>query len=878
MEDVIRIRGARVNNLKNCDIDIPLRKITCFTGPSGSGKTSIAFHTILNESKRRFINSFPNSLKLFTEKPAPVDVDSIAPVKPVFGLPQINPTIGTRSNVMDTMGLTGIVQNIFYKLAGEYCPEHFLKLHEKSPAQQLESLVDLEDEFVHFFVRKEDFLNIIGAKVLPTRVWNEEKCTLEFFHASAQFWELFKCKLGKTGHIDAFLLDEKGDLLFDHLLYWDSKAKEMREITLISGRVCPICDFKENKSTSAKSFSPLSAQGACPECDGFGEQLFYEISKLIDLRSSYNNQEIKIFNQSSLKSERKNFLAELKHLKIQSNRAFNDYPVSKINSLMETGKYFSGFKTLIKKLERKKYKTNIRILLRSFQETRVCQNCHGTRYNPSFFNFYLPFEKYKINIRKLVSGSIDESMQVVLKYLSSEKINKEGKTLLTKYSSTLKLAKEMGLGHVKLLRKTKTLSAGEYQRVLLLKYLSFEGTDSLFIFDEPSIGLDKNQIDYLLRCLNYLKAQGNTIVLIDHSKYIQTHADFLIEMGPGSGDLGGKVIKSYQVQSSEFKKNEQYFDRNLLREIKSHSKNSISVGASSIYDLKFKKFHLERNKFYQVQGASGCGKTSLFVKVLANELSYLINDKYLSDDRYQLQSVKGHEGLEDIIVVDANLNRYTSRSTLGSMTELAKVVRQYFANLRVSKSLGLTERHFNSNTTLGQCEKCEGKGVEIYEMQFLDDIVIQCEMCKGKKLKEEYAEITDGKRTIHEAFNQPVSSVLEGIQLTPKFQKILNYIKKLKLDYLSLDRQINSLSGGEKQRIYLLSKMIKKVQNSVIIFENLSFGLSETEIHPIAEFLAELKKQNNTLILLDRNELFSHYVDHIIEIDSEQNIKVMIKQ
>jgi excinuclease ABC subunit A len=405
------------------------------------------------------------------------------------------------------------------------------------------------------------------------------------------------------------------------------------------------------------------------------------------------------------------------------------------------------------------------------------------------------------------------------------------------------------------MRKAKSLSAGEYQRLLLIKYLTFKGTDSLFVLDEPSIGLGENELKKLIDGIHQIIQQGNTVIIIDHSEYIQKKSDHLIIMGPASGKKGGEII--YQGEPQSFFKNKQQivWDKKIKMTTPSRF---IEVSHPSIHGKNYPSFRLPTNEMTWVRGDSGTGKTSCLIKIMANKFYKDIHGEWLEDDIFNYKSIKTPQKFDDVIVVSSDLNRFTSRSSVGTVTELSSVIRKHFLKLPMAKSMNLKEGHLSSNSDLGMCPRCEGKGSIIIEMQYLEDIVLECEDCKGLKIKPLYANISDGVMTVAEAYNLPLSQVLERIDLTPKFRRIWEYLKILNLDYLSLDRSLNSLSGGEKQRIYLLSKLMRAIQNTLLIFENLSFGLSEKELKMLGTFLQGLVQFNNTLVIIDSSKCFKH--------------------
>jgi len=448
--------------------------------------------------------------------------------------------------------------------------------------------------------------------------------------------------------------------------------------------------------------------------------------------------------------------------------------------------------------------------------------------------------------------SIDEASQLFRE--DFKLVDSHAKKLLTEITEKLSLAQGMGLNHLNFLRKAKSLSAGEYQRLLLIKYLSFQGTDSLFILDEPSVGLDEAELKKVLKGLRSIINQGNTVILVDHSELLQSCSDHLVVMGPDSGKQGGQII--YEGLPDKFLRKSRKEKKSNKKQV-FEVKDFIDVTNPSIFGKSYPDFRVPIHSITLVNGPSGSGKSSCLVKIMANVLHHRFFRDFLDETEFSYKTVKCSKKFDDIIVVASDLNRFTSRSTVGTLTELASVVRKHFLKLSVAKRMNLKDGHLSSNSNLGMCEKCEGKGFNVIEMQYLEDITIECEECKGLKLKPIYANISDGEMTVAEAYNLPLNQVLERIDLTPKFRRVWEYLKILNLDYLSLDRSLNSLSGGEKQRIYLLSKLLKSIENSLIILENVSFGLSHRELDSLGNLISSLVPLRNTVIVIDSSTYFN---------------------
>ncbi len=864
--DHIEIRGARVHNLKNVDLDIPLRKLICFAGPSGSGKTSLAFHTLLTESKRRFVNSFPNSMKFFTERPAAVDVDRIFPVLPVFGLPQINPVMGSRTVVADVMRLTDSLQNLFFTSSQELCPVHETHLEIRSVGQQLRNQIKslVPNGVYHILLTPNEFIRVFGEGFIPPRSYGLKRKTMEAFQETDELWEVMRFKFENLDSLEKKWVELK---LSQYPLNYQLIGPDFKKPLGLSfhfEKVCPKCDFESKPVQTVSAFSPYSALGACPNCNGYGANLIYDDKKIIDRDISIQEGGLKLLNYAPFQDAYEELLKILKRKKIPTDTPIKKLPKEFFDILDEGQGEYPGYGELKRYLESKKYKPSVRIYIRNLQREETCKVCHSSRLNQNIHHYRILLGGRNWGLQEIMELTIQDALTL----FTHKRIKEESHEarLYRDICEKLKLAQEMGLGHLSILRKAKSLSAGEYQRLLLIKYLTFKGTDSLFVLDEPSLGLGETELTKLLASLQQIIDQGNTVILIDHSEFLQKNSDHLIVMGPASGKSGGEII--FQGDPKKYFTTKEAVTWDTKKKV-TRTKQFIDVINPEIYGKSYPDFKVPLEEMVWVKGDSGTGKTACIIKVMANTLYKKLYAEWLEEDPFSVKSIKNPHKFEDVIVISSDLNRFTSRSSVGTITEFSSVIRKHFLKLPIAKSMNLKEGHLSSNSELGMCPRCEGKGSIVIEMQYLEDIVLECEDCKGLKIKPLYANISDGKMTVAEAYNLPLNQVLERIELTPKFRRIWEYLKILNLDYLSLDRALNTLSGGEKQRIYLLSKLMKTIQNSLVIFENLSFGLSEKELKMLGTFLQDLLQLKNTILIIDSSNCFKHLATTKLEFKSQ---------
>ncbi len=858
----ISIRGAKTHNLKSVDLDIPIQKISCIYGPSGSGKSSLAFHTLLAESKRRYLNSLPNDVKFFWNMPSAAEVDSIYPVLPVWGLAQANPILGSRPNFSDSMGLTEMIQRLFYSWGETCCPSHKeplvpIDLDDIFEAELGKYKVD-ESEVLHFLVDRSTYQEVFPEGPFPSRCYDFESDQIGEFDEEMLYWELFRIKLSGINKLKNKLKEypiSKARLYFSF-----NKAGGLYKFPEGGGYKCPKCDYtRERIKFSPDELSPYSASGACRECNGHGMNLEYDRNKVVKYPYlSIGEGAISILESSHFSYLFPYLEKELKKQKISLHVAFEELPQDKIWKLLEEGAGdFPGLKACYDYLESKRYKRTVRIFSRKLKTEVLCYSCEGTRINSNVHNVIIKGSQLRyIDFFKL---SLDQALDEIAKYT---KIKNEGafQARVSAIESVLKMAIELGLGRLPLTRKAKSLSSSEYQRCILTKILSYQGSGSLFVLDEPSRDLTIEEQKSLFQSLEKIKDQGNTILLVEHSEYMKSQSDFLVEMGPGAGPEGGEVLE-IKTQTKKIYKDLK------LKDNKVESKKNILVDAINIQGREFSDLKIPIGKTTCIWGDSSSLKNTFLIDYMANTLNYKVYQEPLTDMTYLLEDkVNSDFEFEGLYLFDTQVGRANSRSTVGTTIDLTTELRKYFATLTVSKNLGLTAGHFSPNSELGRCPTCEGKGIKEVEMSFLEDITLVCDDCDGKQLRPFISNITDGNFTVYEALNRPMQEVIRHLKLTPKYKKIWDLVKILKLEYLSLNRSLASLSGGERLRIKLLSQLSKKLENSLLIFENISSGLSEREVVKLFDFIDSLKFKGNTLIVIDQNPIIINRSENTIRL------------
>jgi excinuclease ABC subunit A len=866
--DKISIIGARTHNLKNLSLDLKMDHITCICGPSGSGKSSLAFHTLLTESKRRYLNSFPNDFKFFFDIPLTVDVDEIRPVLPVWGLSQINPVVGARPVVADHLGIHQELEKIFFLAGFPSCATHGTYLLRKKTSDQIIKQIGLKLsaglEVAHVFVNRERYKEVYGYNSFPVRSLDQETNTVRPYDGDDLFWEVGRYKKNSLSKLSEQLEGEFKKFESHQLKILIGESLQSLESSDYWN--CPKCDFSCSRIASSPfELSPYNPVGACDQCQGHGMKLVYDRDKLVrEPELSIKEGAVYLIRYSRFAHYLPMLIRLFKKEKLDPNIPFDDLPDRKWKVLFDGGDQFPGMTSLLEYLETKKYKKNVRIYLRGLQKEVICSQCNASRLSQVASSYTINFANKRWSLQDLILGELNETVVFLDGYkkilANQKKLSEHEKSVLKIVNNLimrLNVTNDLNLNYLKLNTKVKSLLVGEYQKILLAKILSYEGSGSLFVLDEPSAGLSKTEQKNLFKELKKLKSQGNTILLVDHSETMQELSDEVIIMGPGAGHLGGEIV----FQGKYVPKKQEVFKRKKINTSESWP-ISITVKNSNRHLLQ--DFEINANRVNIIQGVSSSSfKHDVYTKFLFN----LFNDYQSKKKIKGLDvSIKGLDFLKSCYFFDGGIGRLTSRSTIGTATGLSQVVRKDFCRLPVSKALELVEGNFSASSPLGQCKSCEGRGVQTVDMQFLEDIKFVCDDCRGMKIKPFYGSIRNDQWSFHDVMNQPMSKVMSSIRLTPKFQRIFESIQKLNLEYLELDRSLMSLSGGERIRVKLLANLETIQSQNLYIFDNLSLGLSRADLAKVFDLISSMALAQNTFILVDESPYLAKVADKVLKL------------
>lgn len=859
MNEFIEIKNARTNNLKDVSLKLPINKITCISGPSGSGKSSLAFHTIFSESKRRFMNSLPNSFRFFSEKPAKAEVDKIFPVLPAWVLPQNNPILSSRQNVADLLDLTRVSMKVFAVEGEVLCPEHGIRLDRYAVADKIQNFMNeskIKDvKAIHCFLKKTDYASVFDHTMQPSRSIKTKRSEINEYNESDNYYEIIRIRPNKLEDLEARLREINPNILRFNMIVRFSGLEEFIEVNSKSLYECSKCDFQsETKQISIDSLNVFSPLGACPSCKGYGSTYIFDRKKLIkDPSLSIDEGAVSIVESAHFDYYVPILRRELKKVGIDTTKPFSKLPQKVWKYLYDGVGQYPGFNAFFDYLERKKYKKTVRIFTKRIQTEIECPKCLGTRIKRENHNVSLVKGKRQLGIQNLFQSTIEDCIEALKDFDV-----KETQVDYNKIHEALKIASDLGIGYLPLSRKVKTLSASEYQRALLVKYFLFKGSGGLFVFDEPSLGLRIQEQKMILRYMRKLRDQSNTVLLVDHSDYFQSETDELVQIGPGAGPYGGEI--TYQGTPLKIEKiKKPKFDDEIIES------TNLEIKEVEFFGNQLKELKIPTNQMTTVIGAPGVGKSKVFMDGISAFLAeHFENEQNTS--KVKIEKINGLSQFEGYNSIDGYSLKANSRSSVGTYLEILPEFRKYYAGLPAAKALALDKGHFSPNSAKGRCSSCEGRGYLEADMKYFETVQYACPDCGGLKLRPMYANISNAKYKYHEIIKKPFCEIYKEVGDNRKLSRINSVLENFRIDYLSMDRSLTSLSGGEKQRLKLAKYFLRERSHQILILENISFGLSLRELKHITSFLRQFCSGNNTVIVVDPNPLVATFSHKVLEL------------
>ncbi len=903
--DKLIIKGARENNLKNINVEIPKNKLIVITGVSGSGKSSLAFDTIYAEGQRRYLESLSTYSRQFlggNEKP---DVDTIEGLSPAIAISQKSTSHNPRSTVGTVTEIYDFLRVLFARVGDPYCPNG----HGKIETLTIKQIVD--KIFENF--NEEDKIQIISKYV------RKQKGTFKKELDKLRTQGFLRIRVDdKIYSLDEEIELSKNnfhnvDIIIDRIISHNDKNTRSRitdavenalknsplheVIVLINDKeyeyseahACKKCGFSIPEM-EPRLFSFNSPIGACPNCKGLGITFEGDENKMIphpELSIIDGGIEYYKNTAGTTNIEWQMFECMLKHYKIDINKPINkltrkqlDYilygsdeplhiSVTSANGLKrESYEYYEGVLNHVKRLYFETTSEMARTFYGKFMSEKVCKACGGKRLSPQA----LCVKINNKNIIELTDMSIDNLLNFFLDLKLSEQKMQIAQLALKEIINRLTFLQNVGLGYLTLSRNANTLSGGEAQRIRLATQIGSNLTGVLYVLDEPSIGLHQKDNNMLISTLKKMRDLGNTIIIVEHDEETMLQADYIIDIGPGAGINGGSIVAAgtpKEIMQSKNSITGKYLSGKMSIPVpnsrRSGNGQKITITGAQENNLKNINVSFPLGKFICVTGVSGSGKSTLVLDTLAANIK-----KYLFNPFTKVGKIKNITGIQDIdkliIVTQEPIGR-TPRSNPATYIGVFDDIRELFAMVPEAKARGYKKGRFSFNIPGGRCEKCQGDGVIRISMQFLPDVYVKCDECNGKKYNDETLSIKYKGKSIYDVLEMSVIEALEFFKNVPNIHHKISLLNDVGLGYLKLGASSNDLSGGEAQRIKLAKFLQKNSTNkTILILDEPTTGLHTDDIKKLINILNRIVDNGTTLIVIEHNLDLIKCADYIIDL------------
>lgn len=867
-EEKIILRGARVHNLKNIDLDIPLNKLIVITGVSGSGKSSLAFDTLYAEGQRRYIESLSAYARQFFERMEKPDADLIEGITPAVAIQQKAVTKNPRSTVATVTEIHDFLRLLFARLGTIHC----LKCGRPVERDTIDSMVE------ELFTLPE------GTKLRITFSWPTNKgisvLKKDGFNRiviNGEIQDLSEAGISSSASIDVLadrfsLNKEDRERLVDSLELALKKGDGRVKVTADKKQSWMFSEYLECKKCGLiyeepfpNLFSFNNPQGACPKCHGFGDLAVIDEAKVIpDPEKSLEEGAVEPWTKPLSRGLMKELLREAGKRSIPTDIPFKNLKKEWQEFVLEGGDGYYGVKGFFDWLQRKKYKVQVRVLLSRYRKYIPCPECEQTRLNKRALS--VKINEYSIGdiTRMTVQKAYDFFSELTFP-ASKQKV---GGKITAEIINRLKFLLEVGLDYVTLDRMTFTLSSGEAQRINLAAALSSALVGTLFVLDEPSIGLHARDNYRLMSILSSLKNMGNTVVVVEHDPEIIKEAEHVIDLGPKAGEAGGKVIFSGplpELLGSKESLTAAYLRKDKKIDIPTNRRTfseTLTIKNAHKHNLKNIDICLPLNVLTCITGVSGSGKSTLIYDIIYKGLKGQAKEGF--------SSIEGKETLDNVIMVDQSPISTSPRSIPATYTKALDEIREIFSQTREAKALGLSSGAFSFNTAGGRCEECKGAGQQIVEMQFLSDIVLPCEACKGKRYRKEILEVKYQGKNIDDVLQMSINEACDFFAGYHRLRKKLKPLIDVGLGYLRLGQPTTTLSGGELQRIKLAYNLVHRRENHILyLFDEPTIGLHLDDVSTLLRCFQQLVDEGHSVVVIEHNMDLIKCADYIIDLGPE---------
>ena len=877
----IRVIGARQHNLKNIDIEIPLNRITVVTGVSGSGKSSLAFDTLYAEGQRRYVETFSPYARQFMDRMDRPQVDKIEGIPPAIAIDRKDPVRTSRSTVGTMTEITDYVKLLYARLGQLHCEACGRPVIPETPAHvwdYLEQNPTGTQLMIAFPYRLEAAPAEEVRKILMQMGFDRLLLNGKILHLEE--WQPDKKETEIPVLVDRVILNPKArDRILDSLELAYRFGGGRLDVWLpphghhaFSNQLaCADCKIKYN-TPLPNLFSFNSPLGACDTCRGFGRIIGIDLDLIIpDPGRSLEDGAIKPFGTSEdRRMEFDDLMDFCRRRKIPTHVPFQDLKPAHKNAIIEGTPTYYGINGFFRWLETRTYKMPVRVFLSRYRSYDICPDCDGTRFKKESLLYRLAGR----TIAQVYRCNVDQALDF-FESLTVPPRDEAGLLVLQEVRNRLTYLRDVGLGYLTLDRQSRTLSGGEVQRVALASSLGSSLVNTLYVLDEPSIGLHPRDNHRLIRILKGLRNLSNTVVVVEHDPEIIRESDFLLDLGPRAGERGGEVMyfgPTAGVNGSltgKYLKGERRIPVRKKRR-RPQKDRWITINHAAENNLKNIDVHIPLGLFVCLTGVSGSGKSTLAEEILYKAAKRALGNPIDRPGRHR--NVTGLHNIEDVVLVDQRSIGRTPRANALTYTKALDPIRKMLAQTDAAKTKKFGPGYFSFNVAGGRCETCKGDGFEKVEMQFLSDVYITCPDCRGRRFKEAVLEIAYKGKNIHDLLNLTVNQALEFFQDHHKIIAALQPLADVGLGYIRLGQPINTLSGGEAQRLKL-SRHVKLNGNGatrrLFIFDEPTTGLHFDDIGKLLAALQQLVEDGNTVLVIEHNMDVIKTADWIIDLGPE---------
>jgi excinuclease ABC subunit A len=888
----IVVKGARIHNLKNISVNLPREKFIVITGVSGSGKSSLAFDTIYAEGQRRYVESLSSYARQFLGRMNKPEVDGILGLPPAIAITQKVNTRNPRSTVGTSTEIYDFMKLLFARIGQTFSPVSGKKVKKDTVSDVVDYLLSLKENTKALILAPFPAYKKVSYDQLITDLKHMGINRVKINGDILKISELTRIKVENSADfhliIDRIVIGKDEDSVSRY-------ADSVQEAYKIGEKICQIQVYDEKASAlkefsnkfeadsiafeepSVHMFSFNNPVGACPSCEGYGKVIGIDEDLVIpDKNISIYEDAIVCWKGEKMKKWRDKLIFNADKFNFPIHKPIYQLTNEQYDLLWTGNRYFAGLNKFFGYLEKKKYKIQYRVMLARYRGKTTCPECKGSRLKKE--SSYVKVGGY--SIQELVDLPAEKLTGIFSGIRLTDHEKKVAGRLLLEIKNRLKYICDVGLGYLTINRLSQTLSGGESQRINLATILGSSLVGSIYILDEPSIGLHPRDTHRLIGVLNNLREIGNTILVVEHEEEIIRAADEVIDIGPDAGRLGGELIFAGSYDDLLRKGNgltARYLTGKEKIEVPGKRrtwKNSITIIGARENNLKNIDVKIPLNVLTVITGVSGSGKSSLIRNILFPGLSKIVNG--YGEKSGKFARLEGDiRSISSIEFVDQNPIGKTSRSNPVTYIKAYDEIRKLFSGQPYAISNNYKPSHFSFNVDGGRCEECQGEGIIKVEMQFMADVILTCDHCNGKRFKEDILEVKYRKKNIHDVLEMTVNEAIEffSVKKTGSEKKIVEKLTPLAavgLGYIKLGQSSSTLSGGESQRVKLASFIaLNKKEATMFIFDEPTTGLHFHDIKKLLTSFNALIEQGHSIVIIEHNQEIIKSSDWVIDLGPE---------